>query len=69
MNGILTGFDHIIGITKKVMNKDCKTCKYNKLNSEGIYDCVNIGAFKENNCLQYEMTIEAMNEAIEKLND
>ena len=44
------------------MNKDCKTCKGNK-------DCVNIGKFKENECLQYEMTIKAMNEEIEKLND
>jgi len=43
------------------MNKDCKTCKHNK-------DCVNIGEFKENDCLQYEMTIKAMNEEIEKLN-
>ena len=42
------------------MNKDCKTCKYNK-------DCVNIGNFKENDCLQYEMTIKAMNEEIDKL--
>ena len=44
------------------MNKDCKTCKYNK-------KCVNIGAFKENDCLQYEMTIKAMNEEIGKLDD
>ena len=43
------------------MNKDCKTCKKRK-------DCVNIGKFKEGNCLQYEMTIEAMNEEIEKIN-
>lgn len=42
------------------MNKDCKTCISKK-------DCVNIGKFKENNCLQYEMTTEAMNEEIEKL--
>lgn len=41
------------------MNKDCKTCK-------GRKDCVNIGKFKENNCLQYEMNIEAMNEEIAK---
>ena len=44
------------------MNKDCKTCKENK-------DCINIGQFEENDCLQYEMTIEAMNEEIEKLDD
>ena len=42
------------------MNKDCKTCKYNK-------DCVNIGEFKENDCLQYEMNIKTMNEEIDKL--
>lgn len=44
------------------MNKDCKTCRFNK-------ECVNIGKFEESNCLQYEMTIKAMNEEIEKLND
>lgn len=49
------------------MNKDCKTCKYSK-NKYNRY-CVNIGSFKENDCLQYEMTIEAMHKEIEKLND
>lgn len=44
------------------MNKDCKTCKYKK-------EYVNIGEFKENDCLQYEMTIKAMNEEIEELDD
>ena len=43
------------------MNKDCETCKH-------IKKCVNIGQFKENDCLQYEMTIKAMNAEIEKLN-
>ena len=42
------------------MNKDCKTCKERN-------NCVNIGKFKENDCLQYEITIKAMNEEIEKL--
>ncbi len=54
--------DHIIDISKKAMNKDCKTCKHTK-------DCANIGQFKENDCLQYEMTIRAMNEEIKKLDD
>lgn len=40
--------------------KDCQTCKHNE-------DCVNIGKFKEKDCLQYEMTIEAMSKAIEEL--
>ena len=44
------------------MNKDCKTCKYSK-------NCVNIGEFKENDCLQYVMTIKAMNKEIEKLDE
>ena len=44
------------------MNKDCKTCKYKK-------KCVNIGQFKEGNCLQYKMTIDAMNEEMERLDD
>jgi len=44
------------------MNKDCETCKGNK-------ECVNIGAFKENDCLQYEMTIKSMNEEIETKNE
>ncbi len=44
------------------MNKDCKTCKEKK-------ECVNIGQFKVNDCLQYEMTIEAMNEEIARLDD
>jgi hypothetical protein len=44
------------------MNKDCKTCKEKE-------DCVNIGKFKVNDCLQYKMTIEAMDEEIGKLND
>ena len=44
------------------MNKDCETCKHSK-------NCVNISNFKENDCLQYEMTIKAMNEEIGKLDD
>ena len=44
------------------MNEDCKTCKYKK-------KCVNIGQFKVKDCLQYEMTIRAMNEAIERLDE
>jgi hypothetical protein len=43
------------------LNKDCKTCKH-------IKDCVNVGDFKVSDCLQYEMTISAMNEEIEGQN-
>jgi hypothetical protein len=43
-------------------NKDCETCT-------GKKECVNIGEFKVNDCLAYEMSIEAMNEEIEALND
>lgn len=49
------------------MNKDCETCKYSK--NKYNRDCVNIGKFKENDCLQYEMTIKAMDEEIKKLSE
>ena len=45
---------------REEMNEDCKTCKHNK-------GCVNIGQFNVNDCLQYEMTIKALNEEIDKL--
>jgi hypothetical protein len=40
------------------MTKDCTECKHNS-------KCVNIDKFKDGDCLQYEMSIKAMNKQIE----